>query len=57
MKRPKKLTPIAIRLDADIRAGLDALAAADDRSLSDYIRRVLKVHVERERAKAERKAG
>lgn len=54
---PKKLTPIAIRLDPDVRAGLEVLAKADDRTLSAYVHRVLKQHVERERAKAERKGA
>jgi predicted transcriptional regulator len=55
MRKPKKLDPIAIRLEPDVREGLEALARADDRSLSAYAHRVLKQHVERERAKAERK--
>jgi predicted transcriptional regulator len=55
MRSPKKLEPLSIRLDPDVRAGLEALATADDRSLSAYVHRVLRLHVERERAKAERK--
>jgi predicted transcriptional regulator len=55
MPTAKKLSPIAIRLDPDVRAGLDALAKADDRSLSAYVHRVLRQHVERERVRAERK--
>ena len=42
----KKLDPISIRLEADVKANLEALAVADERSLSAYINRVLRAHVE-----------
>jgi predicted transcriptional regulator len=42
----KKLGPVSIRLDADVRQGIEALAKADDRSLSAYINRVLRQHIE-----------
>jgi predicted transcriptional regulator len=49
-KSAKKLEPIAVRLDPDVRAGIEALAKADERSLSDYINRALRRHLEAERA-------
>jgi len=45
MRRRKLLNPISIRLDPDLKAALDALAKADDRSLSAYINRALREHV------------
>jgi predicted transcriptional regulator len=45
MKKAKKLSPISIRLDADVKAALESLAKSDDRSLSAYINRVLRDHV------------
>jgi hypothetical protein len=46
MERSKKLDPISIRLDPDVKAALEELAKADDRSLSAYINRTLRQHVE-----------
>jgi len=46
MAKEKKVNPIAIRLEADVKAALEELAAADDRTLVGYIRRVLRSHVE-----------
>lgn len=57
MRPTKKLEPLSIRLDPDVRTALESLAAADDRTLSAYVHRLLKQHVERERAKAERKGS
>lgn len=51
MKREKKLNPISIRLEPDVKVRLERLAKADDRTLSAYINRVLRQHVEAERAK------
>jgi hypothetical protein len=45
-KHAKKLDPISIRLDPDVRAGIEALAKAEDRSRSAYINRVLRQHLE-----------
>jgi predicted transcriptional regulator len=42
----KKLEPISIRLDAELKAVLEELAGEDDRSLSSYINRALRQHVE-----------
>lgn len=56
MTTVKKLTPIAIRLEPDVRAGLEVLAKADDRSLSSYVHRLLKLHVERELPQVEKPA-
>jgi|EndMetStandDraft_5_1072996.scaffolds.fasta_scaffold269673_2 predicted transcriptional regulator len=46
MERSKKLDPISIRLDPDVKAALEELAKADDRSLSAYINRTLRQHIE-----------
>lgn len=39
------MPPTSIRLDEDVREGIEALAKADDRSLSSYINRVLREHL------------
>ena len=49
-KHGKKLEPISIRLDPDVREGIEALAKADERSLGAYINRVLRRHLEAEQA-------
>lgn len=41
-----ELVHLGIKIDAEIKAKLEALAADDDRTTSDYIRRVLRHHVE-----------
>jgi predicted HicB family RNase H-like nuclease len=47
MPRIKKLSgPMSIRLDPDVREALEELAKSDDRSVSSYINRVLRQHVE-----------
>jgi hypothetical protein len=60
MQRSKKLDPISIRLEPDLKAALEGLAKDDDRSLSAYINRALRQHVEnlsrkRPRGKSESK--
>ena len=40
------MPPTSIRLDEDVKLGIEALAAADERSLSSYINRVLRQHLE-----------
>ena len=47
--KEKKLDPISIRLDPDVKAALEQLAAADDRSLSGFINRVLRQFVDERR--------
>jgi len=57
MERGKKLEPISIRLDPDVKAALEELAKEDERSLSSYINRALRQHIEakkRESAKTKR---
>lgn len=49
-RRQKKLEPIAIRLEPEVRAALQRLAEADDRSLAWMINRALKEWLE-DRAK------
>jgi predicted transcriptional regulator len=46
-RKPKLLSPRSIRLDPDVKEVLDALAEAEDRSLSYVINRVLRDYVER----------
>lgn len=40
-----KSTRIAIRVDEEMRAQIDKLAKAEDRSMSYYIERVLREHL------------
>jgi predicted transcriptional regulator len=42
---------MSIRLEPDVKAVLQDLADADDRSLSSYINRVLRQHIEETRGK------
>ena len=44
--RTKKTHPVAVRMEPEVKEALEGLAAAEDRSLSSYIARVLKQHVE-----------
>jgi predicted HicB family RNase H-like nuclease len=46
MQRRKKLEPISIRLDPEVKRALEAQAVTEDRSLSAYINRVLRFHVD-----------
>ena len=56
MKKGSKLTgPMSIRLEPDVKAAVQELAAADDRSLSAYINRVLRQHIEAMRKKPKAK--
>jgi len=57
MKRSKKLEPMSIRLEPDVKAELQELADADDRSLSAYINRVLRQHVDAIRKRHKVKSG
>jgi len=38
--------PLSIRLEPEVRAALEELAKEDDRSLSAYINRALRQHIE-----------
>jgi hypothetical protein len=51
MDRSKKLGPISIRLDPDVKAALQELARADERTLSAFINRILRNYVESVRGK------
>jgi hypothetical protein len=46
MQKEKKMPPTSIRLDPDVHDGIAALAKADERSISSYINRVLRQHIE-----------
>jgi predicted transcriptional regulator len=45
-RRKKKLEPMSIRLDPDVKAALQGFAEGEERSLSFYVNRVLRDHVE-----------
>ena len=42
--RRKKLEPMSIRLDEDVRKRLEEAARASDRTMSNYINHVLREH-------------
>jgi hypothetical protein len=46
-RKKKLLEPMSIRLDPDVKAALEGFAEDEDRSLSSYVNRVLRDHVER----------
>ena len=50
-RKKKLLEPMSIRLDPDVKAALEGFAEDEDRSLSSYVNRVLRDHVERVEAK------
>jgi predicted transcriptional regulator len=43
--KPQKTTAMTLRLDRDLKVALLKLALAEDRSLSNYITKVLRTHV------------
>ena len=45
MERTKKVEVITIRIEAEHKTALEGFAAADDRTLSSYVGRLLKAHV------------
>lgn len=47
MMKAKKSPPTTIRLDPDVKEGIETLARDDERSLASYINRVLREHVEK----------
>jgi hypothetical protein len=47
----KKTHPVAIRMDPDVKAALERLAAEDNRSLSSYVGLLLRRHVEEKQGK------
>jgi predicted DNA-binding protein len=50
-RMPKRLNVMNIRLDDELKDGLKELADHDDRPLATYIVRILRRHLEEERAK------
>ena len=46
-RKKKLLEPMSIRLDPDVKAALEGFAEDEDRSLSSYVNRVLRDHVDR----------
>jgi len=46
MKAANKTDPVSIRLDPETKAGLEALAKADERAFASYAALVLKRHME-----------
>ncbi|MBO0763490.1 MAG: hypothetical protein J2P50_02700 [Hyphomicrobiaceae bacterium] len=52
MARKKKLLePMSIRLDPEVKAALQRFAEEEERSLSFYVNRVLRQHVQQMEAK------
>jgi predicted HicB family RNase H-like nuclease len=49
-KRPRRAPPLSLRMPPEQRRNLEALAARDGRSLSNYVRRELQKVIDRERA-------
>jgi hypothetical protein len=54
-RRKKKLEPMSIRLDPDVKAALQGFAEEEERSLSFYVNRVLREHVEQLEARKQDK--
>ena len=48
-RRPKLGTPISLRIEPEIREALQQFADDDERTLSSYIARLLRQHVEAKR--------
>jgi hypothetical protein len=46
-RKKKLLEPMSIRLDPDVKTALEGYAEDEDRSLSSYVNRVLRDHVQR----------
>jgi hypothetical protein len=46
MARSKKLEPMSLRLDPEVKAALQEFAAADERTLLAYVNRLLHQHVD-----------
>jgi predicted transcriptional regulator len=44
-------SPTSLRIEPELKAALEKLAAADDRTLSNYILRILRDHVSRANGK------
>jgi len=50
------MEPISIRLEPDVKAALQEMADADERSLSSFVNRILRQFVENARGKKQPKA-
>ena len=50
-RKKKLLEPMSIRLDPDVKVALQGFAEEEERSLSFYVNRVLRDHVEQVEAK------
>jgi predicted transcriptional regulator len=51
VRKKKLLEPMSIRLDPDVKAALQGFAEEEERSLSFYVNRVLRQHVQQVEAK------
>jgi predicted transcriptional regulator len=51
VRKKKLLEPMSIRLDPDVKAALQGFAEEEERSLSFYVNRVLRQHVEQVEAR------
>jgi predicted transcriptional regulator len=56
-RKKKLLEPMSIRLDPDVKAALERFAEEEDRSLSSYVNRILRDHVERAEARKQPETG
>lgn len=45
----KKTAAMNMRVDPQLRADIELLARSDDRSIANYVERILKAHVEAEK--------
>jgi hypothetical protein len=44
-KTPKKYTMVSLTIEPEVKAGIEELARGDERSLSNYVNRILKAHI------------
>jgi predicted transcriptional regulator len=51
MERRKKLIPISIRLNADVKTALEEIAAEDERSVASLINRTMRDYIQSVRGK------
>jgi predicted transcriptional regulator len=51
VRKKKLLEPMSIRLDPDVKAALQGFAEEEERSLSFYVNRVLRQHVQQVEAR------
>ena len=45
-KKPRQTAPLSIRIDKQLKADVEALAASDDRSVAKFVQKVLRQYVD-----------